>query len=326
MFKYINHRVLKTALATFLAVLIAQCMGIQFAATAGTVAITTIQSTKKESIKLACERFITCAIGLVIAVILIYFVGFNPFALGVFVLIFLPICLKFDLVQGFLATVILTTHLIASKELSINVIINEFAILFLGMSIALGLNLYMPSYTNEMESCHDNINNIMKKILFSMSDALLTNAVPIDENMMFKELKQAIYRARKISLKEYDNTLFESSRFYIELFNLKRFQFKVLQRMRRHFLRLHIQTEYTSIISEFTNTVAKSIGKNEYYKQSLEELEIIKEFFKSMELPKTREEFENRAILFQFFNDIEEFLELKQEFLTRYTLDGKELE
>ena len=42
-----------------------------------------------------------------------------------------------------------------------------------------------------------------------------------------------------------------------------------------------------------------------------------------MPLPQSRGEFENRAVLYQFFNDVEEFLEIKEEFLKRYTLDGK---
>jgi uncharacterized membrane protein YgaE (UPF0421/DUF939 family) len=33
-----------------------------------------------------------------------------------------------------------------------------------------------------------------------------------------------------------------------------------------------------------------------------------------MELPKTRNEFEDRALLFQFLNDLEDFLIIKKEF------------
>ena len=126
--QYLDHRVLKTAFGTFLAVYIAQLLGIRFAATAGIVTIISIQSTKKESLSIAIERFIASSIGLTIAVILMYFIGFNPFALGIFILIFMPLCLKFNLFQGFLATVVLSTHILAAKEISINMLINEFGI------------------------------------------------------------------------------------------------------------------------------------------------------------------------------------------------------
>ena len=37
-----------------------------------------------------------------------------------------------------------------------------------------------------------------------------------------------------------------------------------------------------------------------------------------MELPKNRTEFENRALLFQFLNDLEDFLSVKKEFKKLY--------
>ena len=36
-----------------------------------------------------------------------------------------------------------------------------------------------------------------------------------------------------------------------------------------------------------------------------------------MPLPKTRVEFESRAMLFQFLNDIEEFLEIKRDYMKK---------
>ena len=46
------------------------------------------------------------------------------------------------------------------------------------------------------------------------------------------------------------------------------------------------------------------------------DLEILRSEFKKMELPKTREEFESRAQLLQFLNDMEEFLLIKRNFFT----------
>ncbi len=43
-----------------------------------------------------------------------------------------------------------------------------------------------------------------------------------------------------------------------------------------------------------------------------------------MNLPSTREEFENRALLFQFLNDMEEFLITKNEF--KKTIDKLDYE
>lgn len=55
-----------------------------------------------------------------------------------------------------------------------------------------------------------------------------------------------------------------------------------------------------------------SIGVDHIYKKALVDLEKVKETFKKMPLPQSRGEFENRAVLYQFFNDIEEFFRNKR--------------
>lgn len=325
MIEYIDHRVLKTSIGTFVAVYIAELLGIKFPATAGIIAIISIQATKKESVKIAVERFIASIIGLSIAAVLFYFLGFNSFILGVFIFIFMPLCLKFNLFQGFLATVVSATHILVMGEVSVESLSNEFIILLLGMSTALVLNLYMPNVSKELKESHQKINNLMKDILNFMSEELLSGAITIKEDKTFKTLKKEIYKARDYAFIDYNNALFYASRYRIELFNLKRAQYKVLVRMRRHFYKFYLSTEHTLMVSQFTKEVSDSIGVNKIYKKALLDLQKIKETFVNTELPNSREKFENRAVLYQFLNDIEEFLELKEEFLTRYTLEGKKI-
>ena len=323
MLSYFDHRVLKTAFGTFLAIYLAQVLDIKYGATAGIVAIISIQATKKESIQIAIERVFASAIGLFISAVFFYFFGFSPLVFGAFVLIFMPICLKFNLFQGFLATVVLATHILAEQDVSFTILLNEVKILALGGSIAVILNLYMPDVTENLNKSHAEVNRLMKKIFNYMGEDLLTGSVFVDEDKTFKELKKQLVIGRDLAFKDYNNSFFYGSRYWIELFSLKRAQYKVMMRMRNHFYKLCFSSEHSYIISAFTKEVSDSIGVNHIYKKALKDLEEIKEIFKEMPLPQTRKEFENRAILYQFFGDIEEFLELKEEFLKLYTLKGE---
>lgn len=65
-----------------------------------------------------------------------------------------------------------------------------------------------------------------------------------------------------------------------------------------------------------TLCVAENIREMNDCKSLLSDLEILRSEFKKMELPKTREEFESRAQLLQFLNDMEEFLLIKRNFFT----------
>ena len=320
---YFDHRVIKTAFGTFLAIYLAQIMGISYGVTAGIVTIISIQTTKKESVKIAVERFIASLIGLFIAVIFFYFFGYTPFVFGLFILIFMPVCLRFNLFQGFLVTVVLATHILTEKNLSLKILSNEILILVLGALIAIILNLYMPDVTKKIKYTQENVDNLMKKILSYMSDELITGAIFIDEDKIFKELRKELDIGRDLAYKDYNNALFYGSRYEIEVFNMKRAQYKILVRMRRHFYKFFISSEHTFIISEFTRKVGSSIGVDKLYLEALAELEALREKFKNMPLPKSRVEFESRAVLLKFFNDIEEFLEVKKDFMKKYTLDGE---
>lgn len=320
---YFDHRVIKTAFGTFLAIYLAQIMGISYGVTAGIVTIISIQTTKKESVKIAVERFIASLIGLFIAAIFFYFFGYTPFVFGLFILIFMPVCLRFNLFQGFLVTVVLATHILTEKNLSLKILSNEILILVLGALIAIILNLYMPDVTKKIKYTQENVDNLMKKILSYMSDELITGAIFIDEDKIFKELRKELDIGRDLAYKDYNNALFYGSRYEIEVFNMKRAQYKILVRMRRHFYKFFISSEHTFIISEFTRKVGSSIGVDKLYLEALAELETLREKFKNMPLPKSRVEFESRAVLLQFFNDIEEFLEVKKDFMKKYTLDGE---
>jgi uncharacterized membrane protein YgaE (UPF0421/DUF939 family) len=46
----------------------------------------------------------------------------------------------------------------------------------------------------------------------------------------------------------------------------------------------------------------------------IDKLNLLRKDYEKMDLPKNRNEFENRALLFQFLNDLEDFLVIKKEF------------
>lgn len=317
---YIDHRVIKTAFGAFISIVIANYLGLKYGITTGLVTIISIQPTKKESFKVASERFLASFIGLFISSIIFYYVGYNPVALGIFILIFMPLCLKFNLFQGFLVTVVLATHILSEKSVALRFLLNEFGILFLGATVAIVLNLYMPSIELKIKKVQDSIDELIKAILNNMAENLKCNCVSIKEERLFKELKNKVEEGRTLAATEYNNALIGNSKYNLDLFSMKRAQYKLLQRMRVHFKRFYITYDQSLLIAQFTKRISETIGKEESVKELILELLNLKMQFKELDLPKTREEFENRATLFQFLNDLEEFLEIKAEFLNKYNL------
>lgn len=318
MIKYIDHKVIKTALGTVISIYMAELLGIKFGVTAGIVTIISIQATKKESLKVAMERFFASLVGLFIATTAFYLFGFTPFVFGIFILIFMPICLRLKLFQGFLCTVVLATHILSLQKISFDIVINEIYILLLGVVVALILNMYMPNMSKELKERRKNIDILMKTLINYFGDVLITGSVFVDEETLFKELKKELDEAREIAYQEYNNDLFDSSRRDMEFVQMKRNQYKVLLRMRNHFYRFYISSEHAHIVSDFARKVSDAIGVDKLYQEVLVELDRVREVFKNMPLPQTRVEFESRAMFFQFLNDIEEFLELKKDYMKKW--------
>lgn len=318
MIKYIDHKVIKTALGTVISIYMAELLGIKFGVTAGIVTIISIQATKKESLKVAMERFFASLVGLFIATTAFYLFGFTPFVFGIFILIFMPICLRLKLFQGFLGTVVLATHILSLQKISFDIVINEIYILLLGVVVALILNMYMPNMSKELKERRKNIDILMKTLINYFGDVLITGSVFVDEETLFKELKKELDEAREIAYQEYNNDLFDSSRRDMEFVQMKRNQYKVLLRMRNHFYRFYISSEHAYIVSNFARKVSDAIGVDKLYQEVLLELDRVREVFKNMPLPQTRVEFESRAMFFQFLNDIEEFLELKKDYMKKW--------
>lgn len=310
-----DHKIIKTAFGAGISIYLADLFKINFGVTAGIITIITIQSTKKESITIALERFMASAVGLFISAVLFTFVGINPIVFGIFVMFFMHLCLYLNLFQGFLPTVVLVTHMLVIRDVSYQSILNEIYILILGTIVALALNMYMPDEEENLSKMRDTIDNEIKRVLNYFADIILTGAVSVNEKLIFKKLKNDIALYREAALRKFNNELLDECKHDLDHVNMERSRYKVLNRMRSYFYGFYIGGDYAQHVADFTRRVANTIGNEDMCDDILVEFYELKEEFKALSLPETREEFESRAIFFQFLNGMEEFLEIKREFL-----------
>ncbi|MBC2850407.1 aromatic acid exporter family protein [Cetobacterium sp. 8H] len=320
MFKYFDHKVIKTALASFLAYFFADYFGIKYGLTASIIAIISIQATKADSIRVTIERFLAVFLGMSLFILLAYILGFQYITLGVFILLFMPLCIKLNILQGFLVTTVLATHILSEKSISLTFMLNEFYVLILGLFVGNILNLYMPTNSKKIDFIKKNVDSILKTILIDISESLKCNCVSVNEDKNFKSLKSTIENGRKFSLLDYDNSLFDKCNENLNFFSMRRRQYRILTRMRACFKRLYITHEYSLIISDFIFEVAENIEIEKKTSPLLAEHKELKLLFSNFPLPKSRSEFENRANLFQLLQELEEFLNAKIEFKKDYEI------
>ena len=81
-------KVIRIALASLLAILAADVLGLKYSATAGIIALLSIQDTKRETVWGAVRRCISYIAAVGVSWVVFHFFGFHAYSYGVFLLIF----------------------------------------------------------------------------------------------------------------------------------------------------------------------------------------------------------------------------------------------
>lgn len=314
MIKYLQSKTLKMALSATIAIIIANYMGLKFGVTAGIIAILSIQDTKKEALIVGGKRTTASAIAILLSYMLYMLLGNNPIVFGLFLLIFIPMTKLLKITDGMVVGAVLSTHLLTSTNINVSWIINEVQLTLIGIGVAIIFNLYTASLEKEFEENKKRIEDYFRAILSDMAVSLVTQAVPIYEQEILLKLEELITKTKFMAQIINNNHLFKKNDYYVSYIDMRIIQLDTIKRMKRHFSRFYMTYEQTRILSEFTNNVAMNIHEDNDCIDLINKLSLLRKDYKSMELPKNRNEFENRALLFQFLNDLEDFLVIKKEF------------
>lgn len=312
--KFIGYRTLKTGIGAMTAMSIAMAFGLKYGTAAGIITILSIQNTKRKSISLAIQRMGACLLALFLSMVLFKTLGFNPVVFGAFLIIFISLASMFKLNEGIVVSSVLVTHLLVEEVVTTALIMNELALMIIGIGVALILNLYMPSIEKQIKEDQICVEEYIRQILCHMAISLRQCAVSVKEEELFNSLESRLRLGRERAYRNLNNTLFSDSSYYVKYMDMRVQQLHALNNMRKHFERFSISNEQSRMIADFTLRVSESIHEYNTAEGLLKSLKLLRESFIIMELPKTREEFENRAMLYQFLNDLEQFILVKNGF------------
>ena len=314
--KYIYNLAFKMAISATIALIIGNILGLQYATDGAVIAILSIQKKKKKALIISYKRIVACSIGILLSVILYSLLGNRPLIFGLFLIILIPLTSRLKVQEGMVPSVVLSTHFLVANNITIALIFNEILLMIIGIGVAAIANIFMPSLEDKFKDDKEWIEEHYRIIISKMSKSLITHTVDIDEQKIINEVEKRLYESKETAYKIVNNHFFKSSSYYTDYINMRINQFDTIKRMRLHFQRFNIPVEQMNVMADFTLCVAENISEMNDCKSLLRDLDILRSEFKKMELPKTREEFESRAQLLQFLNDMEEFLLIKRNFFT----------
>ncbi|WP_243251076.1 aromatic acid exporter family protein [Clostridium sp. D43t1_170807_H7] len=314
--KYIYNLAFKMAISATIALIIGNILGLQYATVGAVIAILSIQDTRKKALIISYKRIVACSMGILLSVILYSLLGNRALIFGLFLIILIPLTSRLKVQEGMVPSVVLSTHFLVANNITIALIFNEILLMIIGIGVAAIANIFMPSLEDKFKDDKEWIEEHYRIIISKMAKSLITHTVDIDEQKLINEVEKRLYESKETAYKIVNNHFFKSSSYYTDYINMRINQFDTIKRMRLHFQRFNIPVEQMNVMAEFTLCVAENIREMNDCKSLLRDLDILRSEFKKMELPKTRDEFESRAQLLQFLNDMEEFLLIKRNFFT----------
>ena len=317
--KYFGYRTLKTALGAALAIYISQMLNLSYAANSGIIVIISVQCTKKRSMDLAIMRIGSTVLALLIGTIVFSTVGFTSVAFGIYLLLFIPIATRLKFNEGIVPCSVLVSHILAVQSVSMSSLSNEMMQMIIGAGIGFLVNLHMPSLEKKLEEDIVEIEKVMKKILINMADCLRNQKSTSEEEHLYKSLELRLMNGYGRAINDAENQLVKGITYHVQYMENRKSQFEILNYMRRYFKRLYKSYEQTEMVATLTELIAEQFHEMNTTEEVFTNLKEYKEIFRSMKLPETRDEFENRATLYEYINDLEHLLEIKRTFVGSLT-------
>lgn len=312
---FFGLRTIKTALGAALAIYLSQRMGLSYAVNSGIIVILSIQTTKRKSRDLAIMRLGSTVLALLIGAIMFSLIGFTPLAFGAYVLVFIPLAAKLKFNDGIVPCSVLVSHLLAVQSVSLPWLGNEMMQMVIGAGIGFLLNLQMPSLEKKLNEDILEIEKLQKSILINMAESLKNHQSSEKEDELYKTLEEKLEKSYERALAESENHLTKNMTYYVKYIEMRSVQFEIMRYMKKYSKKIYKNTERTEMVEALTKIVADQLYELNTKEKLITELVVYKEIFKSMELPTTREDFENRASLYEFVGDLEHLVEVKRSFV-----------
>ena len=114
-----------------------------------------------------------------------------------------------------------------------------------------------------------------------------------------------------------ENTFFQKETYYDSYFKMRAEQNEILKRVVPMLLHLPGTFPQSKMVANFVEKIGVALDENNSAIDLLEDIRELKTTFEKMDLPKTRDEFEVRAALLIFINEIEKFIKIKIDFIRK---------
>lgn len=297
------------------AIVISTLLGVKYSATAGLITVLSIQNTKKETAEIAVKRLISFITAIITSFISFRFLGYTTTAFAIYLFVFILICGLFRAQSAIVPVSVLIAHILSEKQFSIQIVINEFLLLFIGAGTGFLLNLYLHRDTKKMAEYRTAVDDEIKAIIGRMADRVLVSDKSDYTGDCFRRLDGYMKSARELAVLNRQNTLINNDNYDLLYLDMRQKQCTILYEMYKSVKEMDSTPEQAHILSELLKKIKDEYHEYNNVSRLLEETNKVITEMKDQKMPESREEFENRASLYNLMIRTREFLTIKKMFM-----------
>lgn len=322
----------KIALGCCLSIWIAETMQLEYAASAGSITFLSVITTRWESLRLMGARLAGFVVAAFLAWLIFRSVPSRWAAFGLFIFLLALATNALGWKPTLAVNVVIGTHFLAKTDFSAGFVLNELLLVVVGTTVGFCVNFFQNNALVQRQIRREiaSVDRRMQKILGHIARELKGEKefvrTPFSENV-WEETVQLERHLQKCLVQSYeyrDNHFASHPEYYSYYFEMRIRQCAILSGLQGEIRRIRQFPVQAGVVAEFVVCVGEHVLERNEPAEQLERLNTLLEEMKQTPLPRSREEFENRAILYHILMDLEEFLKLKKKFVDLLTAEQLE--
>lgn len=309
-------RGIKLSIGAMLGIWIAYFLRLSHPLTAGVIVLLSLGPTKRSSIEIALVRVKALTLALVLASGTFWLLGFTVYAFGWFLFVYIPFVLTFKLEDGLVIGSVLSSHLILAAASDFDILLNTLMLFVIGVVVALVFNLYMPNMSQKIVKDQCEIEDKFREILLIMA-TMLRGDRNFDETPLLAAeelINNALLRAQANE----ENDLRTDASYDVSYTRMRKMQLDCLSRMFELGCKIDMDLIQAGLVADLLAEFSRLLSEFNSGERLLQRWMSVLAACQAGLLPKSRREFENRAILFQYLSELRYMVELKLAFSREY--------
>lgn len=310
----IGYRTIKTAVGTGISIALAQMLDLHSYASAGILTILCIQTTKKKSVHAVYTRLVSSLVGMLYSYIAFELFGYNPLVFALMMLLFIPTLVMLNVTAGFVSSAVIMMHIYDAANFTLALLGNELTLMAVGFGTGLAVNMYMEDIQKDLDLYRVQVEGLYRTIFSEIAKYLRNGDLTWDGQQLITAA-DVLNKAKSLAFHDVENHLMRKNNLYYTYFDMREQQLEIIERVLPKITALPVMVQQAALVADFMQELAENVHSGNTAQKFRDKLDVVKKQFAELPLPENHDKFLAMAALYQFIEEMDQYLVIKQSFV-----------